>query len=125
MPVKLLRTEDTIHPRELTTADTTTTLRSGRQISPEETFWRRKQDEAYRSGITQSIAKEGMVNPVRLQANPRGPIIANGYHRVAAAHDIDPWSFVPVTYENKRNAREDELPVHWNREDEEYLYGQY
>ena len=122
MPVVELRTEDTIHPRELTTADTTSYDRVGRQITPEESFWRRKQGEASGSGITESIRKEGMVNPVRLVRDRRNPRIANGYHRVAAAYDNNPMSFVPITYENKEDTRGEELPVHWMRENEEHLY---
>lgn len=114
-PVKELRELD-VHPNEYTTKDVD---RWG-NTDPEK-FWQRKGDEAYKSGIYKSIRSEGVVNPVIITKS-RDPYIMNGYHRVAAAHELEPTSFVPVTYDVKPDAQLDRLPVHESREDEETVW---
>ncbi len=120
MPVKMLR-DMRIHQNEMTTADVPTETRAGRQVSEDEAFWNRKSNEAYDSGIYKSIKREGIVNPVLVGVRSRDMHIRNGYHRVAAAHDIDPTMFVPITYDYNTDAQAERLPAHENREDEEFL----
>jgi hypothetical protein len=118
MPVKMLR-DMPIHPREMTTADAPTQTRAGRQVSEDESFWNRKSDEAYDSGIYKSVQREGIVNPIRVGVEGREIGIRNGYHRVAAAHDIDPTMFVPITYGTPKEAQSERLPAHTHRENEQ------
>lgn len=112
-----------IQPREFTTDDDNNYSRlSGQRIPIEKSFWSRKGNEAYDSGVYDSIKKEGVVNPVEVTTNRRSPMIANGYHRVAAVNALDEAfgkvnSFVPVTF--KKNEKEvHDLPIHWMRDDE-------
>ena len=51
-------------------------------------LWARKKSEADTSGMTESIAKKGIVRPVRITG---GGIIKNGNHRVAGLGD-DQWT---------------------------------
>ena len=50
--------------------------------------------------LKESIKKEGIKAPVQLAIGSRilKPLLADGNHRVVAAHDIDPNMEVPVTY---------------------------
>ena len=107
----------------MTTDDTWTQTRAGRQVSPEESFWNRKSDEAFNSRIYHSIEKEGIVNPVRVGVENGELGIRNGYHRVAVANSIDPSMFVPITYKvGDPEAQSERLPGHVHREDETYLH---
>lgn len=120
MPARMLREELEGSDLELTTKDVT---RSGHPS--EEKFWQRKSDEAYDSKVYSSIKKEGIVNPVRLSRSRGQTTLINGAHRIAAANDIDPSMFVPITYKEKvadPEAQSDRLPGHVNREDETYLH---
>lgn len=115
-----------VDPREVTVDDTNQSYKlRGGTMPVEEALWRRKEDEAYASGVMDSVEKEGVVNPVELTPNRRNPRIMNGYHRVASVNALDKVygkvnSFVPVTF--KKNEKEaHNLPVHWQR-DKEYLY---
>jgi len=120
MPTSMLR--DMVDTSwEMTTKDVT---RSGHPS--EEAFWNRKGDEALAVGLHRSLRKEGMVNPVRLSRHGRGEMsVFNGFHRIAAAHDIDPSWMIPVTYTEDTHdpeAQSERLPGHVHREDETYLY---
>lgn len=58
--------------------------------------------------LKQSIAEEGVKSPVELHFIPKSltkkrgdgtrVMLANGNHRVVAAHDIDPNMYVPIEY---------------------------
>lgn len=114
MPAKWLR-EMEVHPNEITLEDENTRLtRRGNRLTPEEALWYRKQSEAIKSGITESISREGIVNPVKVRGG-RSPMIRNGFHRVAS---VDPLHMVPITYdEDAPQVRQGELPEHierWN-----------
>ncbi len=120
MPTSMLR--DMVDPSwDMTTKDVT---RSGHPS--EEAFWNRKGDEAQAVGLHKSLRKEGMVNPVRLSRHGRGEMsVFNGFHRIAAAHDIDPSWMIPVTYTEEAHdpeAQSERLPAHVHREDETYLH---
>lgn len=120
MPVSMLRENLEGSDLEMTTKDVT---RSGHPS--EDAFWNRKGDEAYNAGIYQSIRKEGIVNPIRLSMRGRQTTLVNGAHRIAAAHDIDPSMFVPITYSETNHdpeAQSDRLPSHTHREDETYFH---
>lgn len=120
MPVRMLRENLEGSDLELTTKDVT---RAG--YPSEDMFWQRKGDEAYKAGIYKSILKEGIVNPIRLSMRGGETTLVNGAHRIAAAHEIDPLMFVPVTYKEKVNdpeAQSERLPGHVHREDETYLH---
>lgn len=120
MPVNMLRERLEGSDLELTTKDVT---RSGHPS--EEAFWNRKGDEAYKAGIYHSIKKEGIVNPIRLSMRGRETTLVNGAHRIAAAHEINPTMFVPITYSetvHDPEAQSDRLPAHTHREDEIYLH---
>lgn len=66
----------------------------------------RKLDEANRGGITKSIKKHGVVDPIQLQASEKqwnvGELgkyqIMDGNHRLAAAHSLNPDGLVPVEH---------------------------
>ena len=120
MPVRMIRERLEGSGLELTTKDVT---RSG--VPSETAFWNRKGDEALAAGITQSIRREGIVNPIRLRGGSRDLTLINGAHRIAAAHDIDPTMFVPITYTeavHDPEMRADSLPAHVHREGDTYLH---
>jgi len=113
MPAKWLRDLD-VHPREITVEDENTRLtRRGNRLTPEEALWVRKEDEAIKSGVTESIRKEGIVNPVKVMGG-RSPMIKNGFHRVAS---VDPLQMVPITYDLDAQDVMG-LPAHVHRENE-------
>jgi hypothetical protein len=115
MPAKWLREMD-VHPKEITIQDENTRLtRRGNRLTPEEALWVRKEDEAISAGITESIEREGIVNPVKVTGG-RYPMIRNGFHRVAS---VDPLQMVPITYdEGAPEAQSERLPAHTAREGE-------
>ena len=120
MPASMLREELEGSDLEMTTKDVN---RSG--YPSEDAFWNRKGDEAHAVGLHKSLRKEGMVNPIRLRRRGGQATLVKGAQRLAAAHDIDPSMFVPITYKEKVNdpeAQSDRLPAHVHREDETYLH---
>lgn len=113
MPAKWLKDME-LHG-DVTIEDEQTASRRGWPV--ETVFWDRKETEAIRSGITRSIQKEGIVNPVKVVGG-RSPHIVNGFHRVASVDDLH---MVPITYDKDApEAQADRLPAHQSREDEEY-----
>lgn len=71
-----------------------------------EHMWDEKVFEADVSGLSQSIEREGVKTPVPLAHNhefyPRD-VLADGHHRIAVAHDIDPDMLVPVQHFEHHN----------------------
>jgi hypothetical protein len=55
-----------------------------------------------RDTLYESIKKEGVTSPVSLWVTPEDDgwktMINDGHHRIAAANDINPEMFIPVTY---------------------------
>jgi hypothetical protein len=55
--------------------------------------------DIYGISLHGSIASEGVKEPVRLMWDGREvPTVAQGHHRIAAAHNIDPEMLVPVMH---------------------------
>lgn len=50
------------------------------------------------SGLREDIKKNGVKEPVRLSDRDGAPVIIDGHHRTAIAHDLNPDSFIPVKY---------------------------
>ena len=63
-----------------------------------EAMWERKAKEAKSSRLTSSIKKKGVQKPVKMMEFMSGHILADGHHRVAAAHSLDPNTLVPVEH---------------------------
>ena len=65
-------------------------------------MWSEKLDESKsgnREGLHESIAKEGVLEPVKIKHDDGAEShIADGHHRVAAANDINPDMEVPVEH---------------------------
>lgn len=65
-------------------------------------MWAEKLDESKsgnREGLHESIAKEGVLEPVKIKHDDGAEShIADGHHRVAAANDINPDMEVPVEH---------------------------
>lgn len=113
MPAKWLKDMD-LHG-DVTIEDEQIAGRRGWPV--EKAFWDRKENEAIRSGITRSVQREGIVNPVKV-AGGRSPHIVNGFHRVASVDDLH---MVPITYNRDApEAQSGRLPEHTSREDENY-----
>jgi hypothetical protein len=47
-----------------------------------------------------SVKKHGVKNPVEISYSGDKEMLTDGHHRVAAAYDINPQMFIPVTYED-------------------------
>lgn len=90
------------------------------ELETDQQLWDRKLEESKIGwgGLHESIAEGGVYEPVRLIWNgaegresptgslPPGPTVAQGHHRIAAAHDVDPDMLVPVMhYENDDDLR--------------------
>lgn len=59
-------------------------------------LWERKRDEAWDSGVAQSIIDEGVKEPVNL--NMAWGTVGNGHHRVAVMHEEAPHELIPVLH---------------------------
>ena len=123
MPASMLKSLEP-HAREITIDDEDSRLRDrwGNKFTPEQAFWQRKGDEAFDSGIYRSVKQRGVVNPIRLERTRYGSVITDGYHRVAATHDIDPTKFLPITYSKEHTETDDSLPIHWMRDEERFRH---
>jgi len=50
-------------------------------------------------GLHESIASEGVRDPVRIMHRDNDDVsVVQGHHRIAAAHDIDPEMLIPVVH---------------------------
>jgi hypothetical protein len=124
MPASWLRGLE-VHPAEIMDRDHEVASRTykydrregvQRQMTPEEALWHRKEDEAIKSGILDSVRKEGgIVNPVNMTMESGRPMIRNGFHRVSTQDDEQ---FVPITYSADSGRRRKGLPEHTDRWDE-------
>ena len=80
----------------------------------EKNLWARKTQEAHERGLTDSIRKDGIKEPVELSTQSMGsgphgeenrPSFLEGHHRVAAAYHIDPDHPVPVKFRDTKQER--------------------
>jgi hypothetical protein len=53
-----------------------------------------------KDSLYQSIQKEGVRTPIRLRMHQGTEQINDGHHRVAAANDINPEMYLPVSYDS-------------------------
>jgi hypothetical protein len=91
-------------------------------------FWGRKQRQAEQSGLTSHIAQHGIQNPIVMGTDARSPFrdnppegispIISGYHRVAAAHSINPNMPIPVVY---RSMAEQSMEDRYQSDDQDPL----
>lgn len=75
------------------------TYHSSEYEETDDEFWERKNDEAWESGVAQSIIEEGVKEPVNLSSASR--TIGNGHHRVAVMHDQAPHEVIPVLHHDR------------------------
>lgn len=87
----------------------THTYSPGFAEDPEGTMWEAKSNEAYDVGITHSVRREGVREPVQLKhqyrshsGSPDDAVIQDGHHRIQAAEDVSRMKkheiFVPVEH---------------------------
>lgn len=72
------------------------TYHSYEREETDDELWERKRDEAWDSGLAQSIIDEGVKEPVNLNM-VRGTV-GNGHHRVAVMHEEAPHELIPVLH---------------------------
>lgn len=80
----------------------------------DDTLWTAKADEARQSGLTESIRREGVRDPVTLDFNDphpsgrgsSGPAVYGGHHRIAASAEIDPDRLMPVLHHSNTEAQD-------------------
>lgn len=87
----------------------THTYSPGFDEDPEGTMWEAKSNEAYDVGITHSVRREGVREPVQIMhqyrthsGNPDDAVIQDGHHRIQAAEDVSRMKkheiYVPVEH---------------------------
>lgn len=87
----------------------THTYSPGFDADPEGTMWEAKSNEAYDVGLTHSVRREGVREPVEIQhqyrlhsGSPDDAVISNGHHRIQAAEDASRMKkhelYVPVEH---------------------------
>lgn len=57
-----------------------------------------KLKEARQSGMSKSIAKEGVKRPIALTHTPRGVEVVNGHSRLVVQSSVDPGRLMPVEH---------------------------
>jgi hypothetical protein len=119
MPARELHQDDRVHFSEVEQANPSTQEDVDIRGETEEELWERKAEESDERGLTKSIRAKGMKRPVTLWADSThyGPMrtagqIMDGYHRVAAAHDIDPDTEVPVEHKDSRYRHKFDSPFY-------------
>jgi len=64
-----------------------------------DSLWRRKAREAEKSGLTESIRKDGVQEPVEVvHRGETHRYLVDGHHRVAAASKVGPKTLLPVRH---------------------------
>ena len=116
MPAGELRQDDRVHFSEIERVNPSQTCEYDARDETEGELWERKEEEADERGLTGIIRAKGLMRPVTLWAGsvPVGSPgqIMDGYHRVAAAHDIDPDMEVPVEHKDSRSRHKFDPPFY-------------
>ena len=55
-----------------------------------------------KTSLYESIKSEGVKKPVEIETSPYvdRPILVNGHHRLASAHNLNPKQFLPLTWDH-------------------------
>lgn len=73
-------------------------------------MWQTKLDESHDEDLYDSIASEGVHEPVTIQNYGKNKTrVLNGHHRIAAAYDINPDMEIPVEHKIRTRFRRDEM----------------
>jgi hypothetical protein len=73
-------------------------------------MWQNKLEESSDDDLYDSIASEGVHEPIPIQHYGKNKTrLAGGHHRVASAYDINPDMEIPVEHEERTTFRRDEM----------------
>jgi ParB-like chromosome segregation protein Spo0J len=98
--------------RSMPSAEVDTSTPAGWRSHKE--MWASKQRDNVQDGLGASVAKHGVEYPVTIAHSDEGePKLDAGHHRIQAAYDADPNSYVPVrhTDHSRRSYSESPQPV--------------
>lgn len=96
----MLMTAQELHDTHSIDVQQTPESRFGGAWKTMDAMWATKAKENKRSGLKKDIAAHGVQTPVELTSgrDVEGTVILHGHHRVQAAFEHNPKSYVPVEH---------------------------
>ena len=98
--LRMLMTARELHGMHSIDVQQTPESRFGGAWSSMSDLWKTKRRENKKDGLGRDVAAHGVQWPVELMsgADITGEVISGGHHRIQAAFDANPDSYVPVTH---------------------------
>lgn len=98
--LRMLMTAKELHDMHSIDVQQTPESRFGGAFKSMDAMWKAKKRENKADGFDKLIAAEGVKDPVSLTTGRgiEGRVIEDGHHRIQAAYDANPESFVPVEH---------------------------